>query len=732
MKTISFILAIFLMADVHGQGLINIQQEAKQGYAGHYYDVCETDNGYYALGTINNQNEVLIWLTRYNYSGQVIWSHEYVKQGLNPNGLPYLWWGAKVSLAKDGGCYILGKQSSYLGGGVNEFKGILIKVTSNGNLDWVHYHDVLADNTTPCDLITNKNGSVGLVGQDIGGIGHFINVSAAGALLFDKTYKEITDTDLKLTSLAEINSGGFALSASLRTGNDRDQMVLIRADAGGKLLWRKSYFSGVYEQGDSIKAYPYSLLVTKDDKIVVGGKIRKGYIGNSQAFVLKADVNGAVLWNEIPLENKYPGNVNDNQITKVFEANGDLYYNFREYVITYFGINLQEYKFSNHILQTGYETSGLDHERNFEFVNKFGQPVFIGGGKLSFGDVSKGLLLTTTPEGLWVPPTLVSIEGNSLQPWMVSRVKPHIEVRRKFQISEDVDFQNVVYEKIATTDSTQLNLKNIKSGTYFVRLGTLGPLNNIIYNDPELFKYDSPSDFATRVLDFSSQYGATSWSAEQSLFAPNVFPNYGDNSKAWASATADGQREYLHLGFDILTRIKAVRIFETFNPGAIDTIYGKNAATGSWVVLYKKDARVEAPASREWRVDFNPTDFKINEIRLAINSPAVPGWNEIDAVAIVPADPVKDENIDKDLSWIPYLYYASGELHIRWNIVSNESFCFQFYSLDGKMLGNEFVVNDTDHSRVKLHIPNSNFLIVRIFGKHGSVSTKVIQSFYYK
>ncbi|MBK7305477.1 MAG: hypothetical protein IPI90_20085 [Saprospiraceae bacterium] len=38
----------------------------------------------------------------------------------------------------------------------------------------------------------------------------------------------------------------------------------------------------------------------------------------------------------------------------------------------------------------------------------------------------------------------------------------------------------------------------------------------------------------------------------------------------------------------------------------------------------------------------------MNEIRLAINSPAVPGWNEIDAVAIVPADPVNVENIERN------------------------------------------------------------------------------------
>ncbi|MBK7696771.1 MAG: hypothetical protein IPI30_21355 [Saprospiraceae bacterium] len=287
MKVVLYILTIILTTLVSGQGLINIQQEAKLGYVGNYYDVCETEDGYYALGTINNQNEVLIWLTRYNYAGQVIWSREFVKEGSNPIGLPYLWWGAKVSLAKDGGCYILGKQVSYLGGGVNEFKGILVKITSNGNMDWVLYHDVLADNTTQCDLVTNKDGSVGLVGQDIGRIGHFITVSSNGKLLSDKTYKEILDTHLELSSLAEVNSGGFVLSGSLKTGADRDQMVLLRTNALGNLIWRKSYFSGIYEQGDSIKAYPNSLLVTKDEKIVVGGKIRKGSIFNLQAFVLK-------------------------------------------------------------------------------------------------------------------------------------------------------------------------------------------------------------------------------------------------------------------------------------------------------------------------------------------------------------------------------------------------------------------------------------------------------------
>jgi hypothetical protein len=141
--------------------------------------------------------------------------------------------------------------------------------------------------------------------------------------------------------------------------------------------------------------------------------------------------------------------------------------------------------------------------------------------------------------------------------------------------------------------------------------------------------------YADFVIGQSSEYTISgNWSAERALGAPNVFPAHGDNVNAWASATADNQREHLILGFDTVQTVRAVEIYETYYPGAVDTVYLRNASTLKWTIVYSRPFEVLPTVSRKLVFFFKETDFRVDAIRIALNSPEVPSWNEIDAVAI--------------------------------------------------------------------------------------------------
>ncbi len=141
--------------------------------------------------------------------------------------------------------------------------------------------------------------------------------------------------------------------------------------------------------------------------------------------------------------------------------------------------------------------------------------------------------------------------------------------------------------------------------------------------------------YASQVIAFSSQYTASNWSANRALGKENVYPKYGDNSNAWASLTQNGQREFLVLGFATPQTAKTIEIYETFNPGAIDTVYLRNADNGSWIKVYSKPAITDLPEqSRIFSIFLEEPTFYTDAVRLAINSPEVEGWNEIDALAI--------------------------------------------------------------------------------------------------
>ena len=140
--------------------------------------------------------------------------------------------------------------------------------------------------------------------------------------------------------------------------------------------------------------------------------------------------------------------------------------------------------------------------------------------------------------------------------------------------------------------------------------------------------------FATQVNDFSSQVSSQTFSANQTLGAPDVYPNYEASSLAWVSATPDGQREFIELKFSGSAPINYVDIYETFNPGAVDTVYVKNPGTNIFEVVYTETAAAASKVARVNRINFALTSFNVSEIRIALASDSIPGFHSIDAVAI--------------------------------------------------------------------------------------------------
>ncbi|MBK9399996.1 MAG: HYR domain-containing protein [Bacteroidetes bacterium] len=142
--------------------------------------------------------------------------------------------------------------------------------------------------------------------------------------------------------------------------------------------------------------------------------------------------------------------------------------------------------------------------------------------------------------------------------------------------------------------------------------------------------------YGSTVTSYSSEYNLLppGWFAYQILGAPNVFPAYGDISFAWASLNTDDQREHIQLAYTNPAPINFIDIYETYNPGAVDTVYVKNPNTGLFEVVYTATASPQPSVARKLHVTFPLTSFPVSEIRIALNSPAVPDWNEIDAVGI--------------------------------------------------------------------------------------------------
>lgn len=162
--------------------------------------------------------------------------------------------------------------------------------------------------------------------------------------------------------------------------------------------------------------------------------------------------------------------------------------------------------------------------------------------------------------------------------------------------------------------------------------------------------------FASKVIGFSSQNSNNGYTAKQVLGTPNVYPASGVSTNAWISNTPDGQREYLVLDFANAQAINFVDIYETANTGAVDTVYVKNPSTLAWDMVYSHTATTTAATliAKKTRISFPLTAYSVSEIRIAINSQIVAGYNAIDAVAI-------GKSTSPDATFSSYFWSPGGE-----------------------------------------------------------------------
>jgi hypothetical protein len=90
----------------------------------------------------------------------------------------------------------------------------------------------------------------------------------------------------------------------------------------------------------------------------------------------------------------------------------------------------------------------------------------------------------------------------------------------------------------------------------------------------------------------------------------------------------------IELGYDAQLRIDSISIYETLNPGAVDRVSVRDPSTELWTIVWTGTAAPVGNASRIFTVTFPLTSFPVDGVRIDLNSPAVQGWNEIDAVGI--------------------------------------------------------------------------------------------------
>ena len=143
-------------------------------------------------------------------------------------------------------------------------------------------------------------------------------------------------------------------------------------------------------------------------------------------------------------------------------------------------------------------------------------------------------------------------------------------------------------------------------------------------------------EWASAVLDFSSQKGDKQYSAQQVLGKPNKCPATGDSPCAWLPSNDPDQgtaEEWVKVGFAKPMKIVQVAIAENFYPGAVER-----------VILYDDHDRERANfaytpkpdglTAKVQHVTFEQTNYPVAAVKIVLQPGLVPGPNEIDAIGI--------------------------------------------------------------------------------------------------
>lgn len=141
--------------------------------------------------------------------------------------------------------------------------------------------------------------------------------------------------------------------------------------------------------------------------------------------------------------------------------------------------------------------------------------------------------------------------------------------------------------------------------------------------------------------------------AKQALGIPNKLPAVGSSKCAWSPSEAkSASPEWIKVGFSNPMQISQVAIAENYNPGAITHIYVYDEADREHLLYRNTNVAPLTVSGRIFHFFVKKTAYKVKSVKVALNTARVPGYNEIDAIAISDSnDPIQAKiNLAKKLN----------------------------------------------------------------------------------
>ncbi len=138
--------------------------------------------------------------------------------------------------------------------------------------------------------------------------------------------------------------------------------------------------------------------------------------------------------------------------------------------------------------------------------------------------------------------------------------------------------------------------------------------------------------WASEVLEFSSELTPVQYSAQQLLGKPNVLPAGGENPNAWTPERAN-RKEFVKVGFANPIQIQQIAIAESYNASAIFKVYAYDEE-GTEYLINTFSPKAIPLKGRMLNVFVEMTSYKVQAVKIEFDGAAVPEYYSIDAIAI--------------------------------------------------------------------------------------------------
>eukprot|EP01080_Neovahlkampfia_damariscottae_P005327 gene5327-9136_t len=128
---------------------------------------------------------------------------------------------------------------------------------------------------------------------------------------------------------------------------------------------------------------------------------------------------------------------------------------------------------------------------------------------------------------------------------------------------------------------------------------------------------------------------------------PTTYPEYGDLKTSWSPEKTKGTLEWLELHYKYPMIPQKIKVYETYNPGSLVKVSGKNVKTDEWIELWSGEKQKNVGKSIVNEVQFKEVDFKVENIRLEMDCMENKGYYQIDAVQLFSSNEI---SADDDLN----------------------------------------------------------------------------------